>query len=144
MSEKLTDDIAKLREFMAKACQSATNVYSPTADQFAFTVAILEAAPGLLDRIESLSAWKAEQLAVEATWDVQAVGKAIGLPLGSNIRTHILPYIESLSKQLAAAQKLVEVQAKDSGLWFAAEYNSEAYLQKALRKLHAAVEGKPS
>lgn len=35
---------------------------------------------------------------------------------------------------------LVNAQAEDHGLWFAAQTASEAYLQQALRKLHAAVE----
>jgi hypothetical protein len=35
---------------------------------------------------------------------------------------------------------LVDAQAEDEGLWFSAEYASEAYLQVALRTLHAAVE----
>ena len=37
-------------------------------------------------------------------------------------------------------QALVNKQAEDEGLWFGAQYASEAYLQAALRELHAAVE----
>lgn len=37
-------------------------------------------------------------------------------------------------------QELVDIQAEDEGLWFVAETASEAYLQKALRDLHAAIE----
>lgn len=37
-------------------------------------------------------------------------------------------------------QKIVDIQAEDEGLWFMAQYASEAYLQAALRKLHAAIE----
>ncbi len=37
---------------------------------------------------------------------------------------------------------LVDEQAKDNGLWFQPHYASEAYLQMALRRLHAAIEGK--
>lgn len=36
---------------------------------------------------------------------------------------------------------LVNEQAEDEGLWFKAEYITEAYLQQALRKLHALIEG---
>jgi hypothetical protein len=36
---------------------------------------------------------------------------------------------------------LVNVQALDEGLWFRAETVAEAYLQRELRRLHAAVEG---
>jgi hypothetical protein len=39
-----------------------------------------------------------------------------------------------------ALKKLVDDQAEDEGLWFAAETAPEAYLQAELRKLHAAVE----
>lgn len=37
--------------------------------------------------------------------------------------------------------KLVDEQAEDEGLWFVAETTSEAYLQSALRRLHAVIEG---
>ena len=39
------------------------------------------------------------------------------------------------------AQQVVSEQAEDEGLWFVAATASEAYLQQALRRLHAAVEG---
>jgi hypothetical protein len=38
------------------------------------------------------------------------------------------------------ARHIVDVQAEDEGLWFIAQYATEAYLQQALRRLHAAVE----
>jgi len=37
-------------------------------------------------------------------------------------------------------RKLVNAQAEDEGLWFIPQYASEAYLQAALRKLHAVIE----
>ena len=43
---------------------------------------------------------------------------------------------------LAEAQKLVDKQAEDEGLWFIPQTITEDYLQRALRQLHAAVEGK--
>lgn len=49
------------------------------------------------------------------------------------------------SKQLDrffAALKLVEEQADDEGLWFQAKTAPEAYLQQALRRLRAVLEGK--
>ena len=39
------------------------------------------------------------------------------------------------------ARKLVEEQAEDEGLWFKAGTAAESYLMRALRLLHAAVEG---
>jgi hypothetical protein len=47
----------------------------------------------LKTEIERLKQWKIESLEVEASWDCQGVGKAIGVQLGSNIRKEILPYI---------------------------------------------------
>jgi hypothetical protein len=47
------------------------------------------------------------------------------------------------NQRCPAAQRLWELvakQAEDDGLWFIAEHASEAYLQEALRKLHAAIE----
>jgi len=37
---------------------------------------------------------------------------------------------------------VVNEQADDDGLWFVTETITEDYLQRALRRLHAAVEGK--
>jgi DNA repair exonuclease SbcCD ATPase subunit len=55
--------------------------------------------------------------------------------------------IEALEDQLAEAkaeieklQEIVNKQAEDPGLWFMAQYASEAYLQAALRELHAQIE----
>ena len=39
---------------------------------------------------------------------------------------------------------LVEEQAEDEGLWFIAQTAPEAYLQKALRELHAVIEDQQS
>ena len=39
------------------------------------------------------------------------------------------------------AKAVVEEQAEDEGLWFFAKTAPESYLQAALRRLHAAVEG---
>lgn len=38
------------------------------------------------------------------------------------------------------AQKLVNEQAEDEGLWFQAKYITESHLQQELRKLHSAIE----
>lgn len=43
--------------------------------------------------------------------------------------------------RLAAAMAVVQEQAEDDGLWFRAEHATEDYLQCALRRLHAVIEG---
>jgi hypothetical protein len=50
--------------------------------------------------------------------------------------------IERLRAALELCSSIVEAQAKDEGLWFIAQTMPEAYLQKALRLLHATIEGK--
>jgi hypothetical protein len=52
---------------------------------------------------ERLRAWKHSQLAVESKWDIQAVSKALNIPLGKCIRTEALPAIEGLN---AAVKRL--------------------------------------
>ena len=42
----------------------------------------------------------------------------------------------------AAIKELVDEQTNDDGLWFHAETAAEAYVQQALRRLHAVIEGK--
>ncbi len=41
---------------------------------------------------------------------------------------------------LAAIKSLVDEQANDTGLWFGAKTAPEAYLQQALRQMHALIE----
>lgn len=47
-----------------------------------------------------------------------------------------------LQAQLTTIAAVVNEQASDDGLWFIAEHATEAYLQAALRRLHAVIEGK--
>lgn len=50
--------------------------------------------------LAELRQWKAEQLLVESSWDVQAVGKALGIKWGEPIRQNILAGIEALKARL--------------------------------------------
>lgn len=45
-----------------------------------------------------------------------------------------------MNQALVELRGLVNEQAEDEGIWFRAMYASEAYLQRALRDLHDAVE----
>lgn len=55
------------------------------------------------EELASLRRWKAEALAVEATWDIQAIARLLNLPLGVNIRAAIQPAIEKLIAERDAA-----------------------------------------
>jgi len=46
----------------------------------------------------------------------------------------------NLQDKLKYLQRTVDYQANDAGLWFDANYSSEAYLQSALRFLHELIE----
>jgi predicted small metal-binding protein len=48
--------------------------------------------------------------------------------------------VTKLRARLNAIREIVNAQAEDGGLWFVAEYATEAYLQQELRRLHAAIE----
>jgi hypothetical protein len=45
------------------------------------------------------------------------------------------------ANRLTVALNICDEQARDEGLWFIAERVTEAHLQAALRRLHAAIEG---
>lgn len=51
---------------------------------------------------------------------------------------HLTAQVERLKE----VEALVAKQAEDAGLWFNAQYITEAGLQEALRQLHAVIEGK--
>jgi len=48
---------------------------------------------------------------------------------------------DSYVQRVVRLAKMVEQQAEDEGLWAIAETATEAYLQAALRRLHAVIEG---
>ena len=70
--------------------------------------------------------------AVEWSWG--------GEPMGTLERDAITALRAALA-QPNPAQRVVDEQAEDEGLWFRAQTAAEAYLQQELRRLHAAVEG---
>jgi hypothetical protein len=49
---------------------------------------------------DALKNWRDSSLKVEASWDCQAVGEALGLTFGSNIRRRILPGINALKERV--------------------------------------------
>lgn len=51
--------------------------------------------------------------------------------------------VQGLRERLDKIQALVNQQAEDEGLWFDAQTAPEAYLQLALRKLHAIIDALP-
>lgn len=53
----------------------------------------------LASEVSRLKAWQDEQLAVESSWDAQAVAKLLGVPLGGDIRKAIQPAIERLKAE---------------------------------------------
>ena len=68
--------------------------------QEAAIAALEEANNSLAARVAELEAWKESALATENLWDVQAVGREIGVDLGEPIRSQILPYIKRLKATL--------------------------------------------
>jgi hypothetical protein len=70
--------------------------------------------------IASLQRWKAEQLAVERSWDDQEVAKLLGIPPGAPIRENIAPKIKQILDEQAAflvesvefAHRVGEIQIK--------------------------------
>lgn len=63
---------------------------------------------GLERELNDLTRWKAEALEVDASWDPQAIGKLLGMTLGTPIHQNIQPAIEKLLAQLAAERALAD------------------------------------
>ena len=47
----------------------------------------------------------------------------------------------ALKERIGRLERVAANQAEDDGLWFVAQTASEAYLQQALRHIHALIEG---
>jgi hypothetical protein len=58
---------------------------------------------GAIEKLEAerdaLAYWKESAMQLQSTWDVQAIGKALDLKLGTDILPEILPGIERLNKE---------------------------------------------
>lgn len=76
--------------------------------------------------LEQLATWKRDMLYIESTWDNQAVGKALGVTLGQDIRPAILPGIERLKAKAETRRKALQellaryvglVNCGDCGFW---------------------------
>jgi hypothetical protein len=61
---------------------------------------VREVIPGEQDELEAMRRWKKDMLTVENEWDIQAVGKELGLTLGTKIRPAILPKIRGYKELL--------------------------------------------
>lgn len=48
----------------------------------------------------ALRDWKESAQRVEAEWDVQAVGKLLGVPLGESVREHVQPKVAALAAEV--------------------------------------------
>ena len=70
--------------------------------------------------------------AVQKVFDAQAEIKML--------RERLVPTM-ALRNHVVGLLVLCDEQARDEGLWFVAERVTEAHLQAALRRLHAAIEG---
>lgn len=60
-------------------------------------------------KCNDLEEWKQQQLVVESEWDVQAVGKALNIPIGASIRKGILPAVERLKKVVDAVDDVLVI-----------------------------------
>lgn len=81
--------------------------------------------------LAALRDWKAEALEMDASWDVQAIGKALGLLLGSDIRKGILPAIETLKARLEKVEGVLKIA--HSSLVDGDVIAAEVHLQDAIR-----------
>ena len=84
-----------------------------------FTIEQIELRIADRDRLAAelveLKAWKEQAIAVEATWDVQAVGKLLGILWGQDIRKNIQPKIEALQAELAEEKTKCDEAHKRAG-----------------------------
>jgi hypothetical protein len=72
--------------------------------------------------IVELKAWKESALLVESRWDVQKVGKLLGLTLGQDIRPNIQPRVEAMQAEIARLREALEQErVQHAGCLTAAE-----------------------
>ena len=85
------------------------------------------------------AAWRERLKAAEL--NAAKVGNAVAAGLLAQIDTKDARIAE-LEKALRDARQITDEQAEDAFLWFMPQYITEDALQCALRRLHAAIEGK--
>lgn len=64
----------------------------------------------LAAEVADLRRWKDEALQVELSWDVQAVGIELNMPLGANIVKGILPEIQKLKARIASLESIIAMK----------------------------------
>lgn len=79
--------------------------------EFARAALRSDAGAALLKELDELREWKQQALAVEASWDKQAVGRLLRIKLGEDICPAIEPAILSLLKRLWKAESKLEEQS---------------------------------
>lgn len=81
---------------------------------------------------------------VDGMGRLYVLGEGIELRTGYEIELAemVAQAIKALGEKLQQARELVNEQADDEALWFEATTCSEGYLQSALRKIHASIDGK--
>lgn len=87
-----------------------------------------------LSQLEELKRWKAEALSVMP--DMQAIGKAIGVPLGQSIHDKILPAIQQLSKEQQQREYSTEDIIKFmQWLWDSEDFQNCGYANSTMIKM---------
>jgi len=69
--------------------------------------------------------------------DINVPPRVLEVCIDCPVKTQLAAARARLSKVMA----LINEQAEDEALWFNPHSTTEAYLQQALRRLHAAIEG---
>lgn len=100
------------------------------------------AATWLLSQIDARDARIADLTANRDMHAADAEQWAIDASKAEAERDRLSAAVAQAEAARGEAQRLVAKQAEDAGLWFIAERATEAYLQRALRRLHAIIERK--
>lgn len=104
MAKELAEESLENDHFRSLVSNLESQLASAKRDQ----EIALELREAMKEEVEQLRRWKTEQMAVESSWDEQAVAKLLGLTLGQSIRPQIQSAIDRLMKERDEARKDAE------------------------------------
>jgi len=99
------EEADRLREGLAALKEHERQTHETLGTILGTDDSLEQKAKALKAERDRLRDWKESAMALEATWDIQAVGKALGVPLGEPIHPAVLPGIIRLREALEEIDK---------------------------------------
>lgn len=91
------------------------------------------------DKVADLQAWKESASKVLNNLDLQAIGKELGVQMGKDVSTEVLPGIKKLKEQMAGMFTEKQIRSALAGVCLSIQ--TQGYIIKTLKKIVDQIKG---